>query len=218
MRRTALLVLLLLLPPPALAADGDIASGLTEALVVGAKRVVAELGRPGGFLDNPKFRIPLPGPLEQARSTLRMVGLSGLTDDLDVRLNRAAEQATPVAGDLLIQAIHNLTIKDAAGILKGPKDSATRYLERQTSQPLAEKMRPIVDRTLADAGAVRAFDSLAGRYDQLPFVGNLKADLNGHVITYAERALFDQLGAEEARIRTDPAARTTDLLKRIFGH
>ncbi len=217
MRRAALL-LLLLLPPPAFAASGDIASGLTEALVVGAKRVVAELGRPGGFLDNPKFRIPLPGPLEQARSTLRMVGLSGLVDDLDVRLNRAAEQATPVAGDLLIQAIHHLTINDAVGILNGPKDSATRYLEHQTSQPLAEKMRPIIDRALADAGAVKAFDSLAGRYDQIPFVGNLKADLNGHVISYAERALFEQLGAEEARIRTDPAARTTDLLKRIFGH
>src|SRR4051794_36149861 len=138
-------------------------SGLTEALVVGAKRVVAELGRPGGFLDNPQFRIPLPGPLEQARSTLKLVGLSGLADDLEVRLNRAAEEATPVAGDLLIQAVHNLTIKDAAGILNGAKDSATRYLERQTSQPLAEKMRPIVDRTLADAGAVKAFDSLAGR-------------------------------------------------------
>jgi hypothetical protein len=179
---------------------------------------VAELGRPGGFLDNPKFRIPLPGPLEQARSTLKMVGLSGLVDDLDVRLNRAAEEATPVAGELLIQAIHHLTINDAVGILNGPKDSATRYLEHQTSQPLAEKMRPIIDRALADAGAVKAFDSLAGRYDQLPFVGNLKADLSGHVITYAERALFDQLGAEEARIRTDPAARTTDLLKRIFGH
>ena len=208
----------MLLPPPAFAASGDIASGLTEALVVGAKRVVAELGRPGGFLDNPKFRIPLPGPLEQARSTLKMVGLSGLVDDLDVRLNRAAEQATPVAGDLLIQAIHHLTINDAVGILNGPKDFATRYLEHQTSQPLAEKMRPIIDRALADAGAVKAFDSLAGRYDQIPFVGNLKADLNGHVISYAERALFEQLGAEEARIRTDPAARTTDLLKRIFGH
>jgi hypothetical protein len=218
LRRVALLLLLLLLPPPAFAASGDIASGLTEALVVGAKRVVAELGRPGGFLDNPKFRIPLPGPLEQARSTLKMVGLSGLVDDLDVRLNRAAEQATPVAGDLLIQAIHHLTINDAVGILNGPKDSATRYLEHQTSQPLAEKMRPIIDRALADAGAVKAFDSLAGRYDQIPFVGNLKADLNGHVISYAERALFEQLGAEEARIRTDPAARTTDLLKRIFGH
>ena len=122
-----------------------------------------------------------------------------------------------MAGDLLIQAIRGLTIRDAVGILDGPKDAATRYLERQTAESLAEKMRPIVDRTLADAGAVKAFDSLAGRYEQLPFVGDLKADLSGHVIAYAERALFDQLGAEEARIRTDPAARTTDLLRRIFG-
>jgi len=217
-RRRVLLCALLCLLPPAPAGAQDIAAGLTEALVVGTERVVAQLGRPGGFLDDPKARIPLPGPLEQAQGALRMAGMSGLVDDLEVRMNRAAEQATPLAKDLIIAAIRGLSFKDAMAILQGPKDSATRYLERRTGKPLAQKMRPIVDAALADAGAVQAYQSVAGEYRSLPLVGGaLDVDLTGHVVAYAEQAIFSYLGREEAAIRTDPAARTTDLLRSVFG-
>ena len=148
-----------------------------------------------------------------------MAGMSGMVDDLDVRMNRAAEAATPIAKDLIIQAIQGLSFEDAAAILRGPNDAATRYLRRKTAKPLAQKMRPIVDQQLKDAGAVQAFESVAGEYRSLPFVGGaLDVDLTGHVITYAEQAIFLYLGKEEAAIRTNPAARTTSLLKSVFGN
>ncbi len=178
----------------------DIAAGLTEALEVGTGRVVAQLGKPGGFLDDPKARIPLPGPLEQAQTALRMAGMSGMVDDLEVRMNRAAEAATPIAKDLIIQAIQGLSFQDAAAILSGPNDAATRYLQRKTAKPLAQKMRPIVDQQLADAGAVQAFESIAGEYRSLPLVGGaLDVDLTGHVVTYAEKAIFSTLARRKRR-------------------
>ena len=217
-RRRVLLCALLCLLPAAPASAQDVAAALTEALVVGTERVVAQLGMPGGFLDDPKARIPLPGALERAQGALRMAGMSGLVDDLEVRMNRAAEQATPLAKDLIIGAIRDLSFEDAMGILKGPEDSATRYLERRTAEPLAQQMRPIVDGALADAGAVQALESVAGEYRSLPFVGGaLDVDLTGHVVGYAEEAIFGYLAREEAAIRSDPAARTTELLRSVFG-
>lgn len=216
MRRVLLLALICLLPG-ASAAAADIAEGLTEALVVGTERVVEQLGQPGGYLEDPTAHIPLPGALEQAQGALALVGMSGMVDDLEVRMNRAAEQATPVAKDLIIEAIRGLTFEDAVGILNGPNDSATRYLQRKTREPLAREMRPIVDQALADAGAVQAFESVVGEYQSLPLAGSLDVDLTGHVVTYAEKAIFDYLGQEEAAIRSDPAERTTDLLKSVFG-
>jgi len=186
---------------------------------VGTQRVVGQLGRPGGFLDDPQARIPLPGPLEQAQEALRMAGMSGLVDDLEGRMNRAAEAATPIARDLIVEAIRELSFQDAVGILNGPDDAATRYLERTTSEPLAQQMRPIVDEALADAGAVQAFDQITGEFGALPFVGGaLDVDLTGHVVRYAEQAIFDYLAREEAAIRSDPAARTTALLRSVFGN
>jgi Protein of unknown function (DUF4197) len=217
-RALASLAALLWLLAGAPAGAQDVAAGLSEALTVGTERVVAQLGQPGGFLDDPKARIPLPGPLEQAQTALRMAGMSGMVDDLEVRMNRAAEAATPVAQDLIIEAIQGLSFQDAAGILRGPNDSATRYLERKTGKSLAQKMRPIVDKELANAGAVQAFESIAGEYRSLPLVGDtLDVDLTGHVVTYTEKAIFAYLGQEEAAIRTNPAARTTSLLKSVFG-
>jgi hypothetical protein len=129
----------ILRPPAAAFAADEFAAALTEALVIGAKRAVTDLGRPDGFLGDPEVRIPLPGVLAQARSALALVGLAGLADDLEVRLNRAAEQAVPVAGELLVEAIRGLSFGDAVGILRGPEDSATRYLDRETGDELAER-------------------------------------------------------------------------------
>jgi hypothetical protein len=217
--RHALPLALICLLPGVPASAQDIAAALAEALIVGTQRVVGQLGRPGGFLDDPQARIPLPGPLEQAQGALRMAGMSGLVVDLEVRMNRAAEAATPIAQDLIVEAIRDLSFQDAVGILNGPDDAATRYLERTTSEPLAQQMRPVVDEALADAGAVQAFDQIAGQFSALPFVGGaLDVDLTGHVVRYAEQAIFDYLAREEAAIRSDPAARTTSLLRSVFGN
>ena len=218
LRHVLPLALMWLLPGVPAGAQ-DIAAGLTEALIVGTQRVVGQLGRPGGFLDDPQARIPLPGPLEQVQGALRMAGMSGLVDDLEVRMNRAAEAATPIAQDLIVEAIRDLSFQDAVGILNGPDDAATRYLERTTGEPLAQQMRPMVDEALADAGAVQAFDQIAGQFSALPFVGGaLDVDLTGHVVRYAEKVIFDYLAQEEAAIRSDPAARTTSLLRSVFGN
>jgi hypothetical protein len=218
MRRMLLLMPICLLAALPAGAQ-DVGAGLKEALVIGTERVVGQLGRPGGFLDDPKARIPLPGALEQAQGALRMAGMSGMVDDLEIRMNRAAESATPVAQDLIIEAIRGLSFQDAMGILQGPDDSATRYLEKTTGKPLAQEMRPIVDEALADAGAVQTYDQIASQFSALPFVGGaLDVDLTGHVVDYAEQAIFTYLGQQEAAIRTNPAARTTDLLKSVFGN
>lgn len=166
MRRHLLSLALIFMLPAGSSHAADIAAGLTEALAVGADRVVEQLGSQDGFLNDPKVRIPLPGGLKQAQSALKLAGMSGLVDDLELRMNRAAEQATPVAKDLIVSAIHDLSFGDAASILSGPNDSATRYLEEATGGQLGEEMRPIVDAALADAGAVQALEGVVGQYDR----------------------------------------------------
>lgn len=217
MRRYLMLLSVMCLMPTSSTYATDIAAGLTEALVVGTERVVGKLGTQGGFLDDPKVRIPLPGALAKVQSALKLAGMSSIVDDLELRMNRAAEQATPVARDLVVDAIRGLTFQDAAGILSGPNDSATRYLESKTGGQLAEQMHPIVDQALADAGAVQALESVIGQYQSIPFANKLDVDLSGHVVNYAKKAIFGYLAQEEAAIRTNPAARTTSLLESIFG-
>jgi len=197
--------------------EGEVSGGLREALEVGIVRVVDRLGRPGGFLEDPRFHIPLPSPLDKAQTALRMSGLSGLADDLEVRMNRAAEQAVPVAKDVFLGAVRGLTFEDAMAIFRGPPDSATRHLERTSGAELANRMRPIVEDALADAGAVQLCDGLAGQAASLPFVGSVRTNLTDHVLDWANRALFGYLAEEEKAIRQNPAARTTGLLQKVFG-
>ena len=197
--------------------DADIGSGLKDALRVGTERVVGRLGRPDGFNADPEVHIPLPGSLDTVRSALRTVGQSGLLDDLELRLNRAAEVATPKAKELFWQAISEMTLEDARGILDGPSDSATRYFQGKMSEPLGASMRPVVDESLAEAGAVQAYDRAMGQYRAIPFVPDAKANLTDYVLEKGIDGIFHYLGQEEAAIRSDPAQRTTDLLRRVFG-
>ncbi|MBI3707871.1 MAG: DUF4197 domain-containing protein [Proteobacteria bacterium] len=195
----------------------EIGSGLREALRVGTERVVQHIGRPDGFNANPEIHIPLPDTLHRVQSALKAVGASGMADDLELRFNRAAEAATPKAKELFWKAINEMTWDDVQHIYRGPKDAATQYLKAKMSNPLADAMRPIVDRSLADAGAIHAYDQMMGRYRSLPLVPDAKADLTTHVLEKAMGAIFLYLGREEAAIRENPAQRTTDLLKKVFG-
>lgn len=198
-------------------ASGEIAAGLKEALRVGSGRVVDRLGAADGFNADPKVRIPLPKSLQTVHQALSRVGMGGLTEDLELRLNRAAEAAAPKARDLFVDAISQMTIEDAQGIWKGPPDAATRYFEGKMSAPLAAEMRPVVEESLTEAGAVQVYDQAMGRYRSLPFVPDLKTDLTGHVVDGALAGIFTYLGEEEAAIRANPAKRSTELLQKVFG-
>lgn len=198
-------------------AEGTIADGLTEALRLGTRAVVTQLGRPGGFADDPAVRIPLPGGLEQVRSGLVAAGLGPLIEDLEGRMNRAAELAVPEASALFQEAITAMTIEDARGILNGPDDSATRYFEGRMRPELARRMTPIVETELAEVGAVQAFDAFVAEYASLPLMPNIRGSLTGHVVDETLGGLFHYVAIEEQKIRRDPAARTTDLLRTVFG-
>jgi hypothetical protein len=195
----------------------DIISGLKEALRVGSDNVVARLGRSGGFSDDAAVHIPLPDSLREAQSLLGRFGMSGLFDDLELRLNRAAEAATPKTKELFWKAIQGMSLDDAREIYDGPKDAATRYFQSKMTPELSTAMRPVVDASLADVGAIQAYDNAMAEYRKLPMVPDVKANLTEHVVEKGLDGIFHYLAQEEAAIRTNPVAQTTDLLKRVFG-
>jgi hypothetical protein len=206
-------------------------SGLREALRVAAQRTVSHVGKPDGFLKDPAIHIPLPGPLETAKKGPGAVGASGLLDDLETRMNRAAETAAPKALDIFSDAIAKMSVTDAKAIVTGPSDAATQYFKRTTTAPLTTSFRPIVDRSLADAGALQAYHAASEKIGsggtlgalggalggQSPQGGAAGFDFTGFVVDKALAGLFHYIGQEEASIRTNPATRSTELLKQVFG-
>ena len=198
--------------------SGEIAAGLKEALRVGADNVVGRLGRPDGFRLDPKVHIPLPENLRKAREEAARFGLDGRFAELENRLNAAAEAATPKAKRLFVDAISQMTLEDARAILNGPDDAATRYFEEKTSDRLAAEMKPIVDSSMAEVGVLQAYDSvLSGLGPAAGMLPDLKTDLSSYVVGKAMDGIFTYLAAEEAAIRKDPAKRTTELLRKVFG-
>jgi len=199
----------------------DIIRGLKEALNIGSTNVVSQLGVVNGFNADPNIKIPLPDTLQKVDNALSAIGMNSLTNDLETRLNRAAEAATPKAKALFLSAIQNMTINDAKGILNGPQDAATQYLRRAMGPQLSQEMQPIIQNTLAQAGAIQAYDQVVGRYEQIPFVSNLagnsKTQLNDYVTDKALDGIFFYVAREEAAIRANPAKRTSEILQKVFG-
>lgn len=198
-------------------ADSEVAEGLREALRIGSENVVSHLGREDGYYLDPKAHIPLPASLQNVQNILKRAGMGHMLDDLELRMNRAAEQATPRAREMFVQAISEMTLDDVRGIYNGPDDAATRYFEDTMSGPLSEEFTPLVRQSLADVGAVRAYEDLMSRYQQLPFVPDARADISKHVVDHSIEAIFDYLALEEAAIRNDPLKQTTSILQRVFG-
>lgn len=196
--------------------NDEIGKGIKEALRVGTERLVGQLGSANGFNGDPQVRIPLPDTLKKVQSALGRFGMSGMADDLEVRLNRAAEAATPKAKKLFGDAITAMTLEDVRKILNGPENSATQFFQGKMTSPLKAEFKPIVNASLADVGAINSYDKMMGQYKSLPFVPDVKADLTNHVLEKAVAGIFLYLGKEEAAIRKDPAKRTTDLLKKVF--
>jgi hypothetical protein len=195
----------------------DISAGLKEALRVGTANVVNSLGATDGFNLDPKIHIRLPRELRQVKEVLGKIGMDSMLTDLETRLNRAAEIATPKAKQLFITAIDDMTLDDVMAIYNGPEDSATKYFKSRMAAPLAAAMKPIVDESLADVGAVKSYDEAIATYNSIPFAPEVEANLNDYVVEKGMKGIFFYLAREEAAIRENPAARTTELLKRVFG-
>lgn len=195
----------------------DISRGLKQALSVGSEQVVSQLGQTGGYNADPVVHIPLPQALISAREVASRVGLAGSFDTLEGRLNSAAEQAAPQARSLLLNAISQMTLDDARGILQGPDDAATQFFERTMGDRLSNAMRPIIDNSLAQVGAVRSFNQLLASYRKIPFAPPVEADLTDHVLQLGMQGIWHYIAVEEKAIRDNPVKRTTDLLRRVFG-
>ena len=198
--------------------DSDIAAGLKDALRVSSEQVVSQLSGIDGFNGDAKIHIPLPDNLKRVDSVLKGIGMGYLMDDLELKLNRAAEQATPKAKRLFGDAIRQMSFADVRRIYEGPDDAATQYFKGKMSLPLANQMRPIIEKTLEQVGAVRAFDRAMGKYQSLPFVPDVKSDLTTHVVDGALAGIFYYMAVEEAAIRKEPAKRTTEILRKVFGN
>ena len=197
--------------------ESTVAAGLKEALEVGTERSVVRTSKHGGFLDDPLLRIALPEELDTMAEGLRAVGLGGEVDQLEVTMNRAAERASGEAKQVFWDAVKSMTIADAMGILNGPDDAATRYFRDRTEGRLRERFSPVVDGAMRQVGLYQAYDRLLGQYQLLALFTNPTVELNRYVTDETLDGLFLVLAGEEKRIREDPLARSTDLLRTVFG-
>ncbi len=196
----------------------EIIAGLKEALNVGVERATRLLGQDGGFLNDALVRIPMPGPLQQVERGLRTVGQDALADDFIATMNHAAEQAVPASTTILADTIRNMSLEDARGILNGPDDAATQYFRQQNEARLTDALLPIVRDSTAQAGVTSAYKDMTGNLGMLsPLVDQGDLDLDRYVTQKTLDGLFLKLATEEKRIREDPVARSTDLLRKVFA-
>lgn len=193
------------------------AKGLKEALRVGAKSAVALVSKPDGFLGNPEIRIPLPGAMKDMARGLKRIGFASQLDEFERSMNRAAESAAGEALDVFGKAIAEMSISDARGILAGGPTAATDYLKGTTSDELRARFSPIVEKSMARTGVVAIYDRLMQHWKALPLAARPNLDLDQYVTQKTLDGLFLMIGKEEGRIRSDPKARASDLLKRVFG-
>jgi len=197
-----------------------IVKGLKEALASGTERAVKEVARPDGYYGNELIKILLPGKIQQAANLLSEFGYQQQVDELVLSMNRAAEQAAPVAARFFGDAIRQMSVEDARGILNGGDTAATTYFAKKTRAQLTEAFKPTVSKTMSRVGTVRAYKEMVGKYDLIPLasvVGVPSLNLEDYVTARALDGLFTMVGAEEKKIRTNPAAQTSDLLRKVFG-
>ncbi len=196
----------------------EMVAGLKEALDKGTQFAVDKLGKPGGFLNNKEVRIPMPESLSWVESSLRTLGQDELADEFVTTMNEAAEQAVPEAADIFGEAIQNMSVEDAQAILTGPDDAATEYFRTHTETALTDKMRPIVETATARTSVTAAYknmtDKAGGLTSMLP---GSTTDIDGYVTGKTLDGLFLMIAREERKIRTNPVARSTELMQKVFG-
>jgi len=199
--------------------EPTVIAGIKEALRVGTQNTVLTTSRLDGYLGNQLIRIAIPEQLESMVSTLRQVGLGSQVDELEVGMNRAAELAAAEAREVFWDAITGMTVSDAFGILNGDDTAATDYFRVRTQTALYSRFHPIVQEKMDEVGLSRIYGRIADTYNSLPMTGTPQlVDLDQYVTERALAGLFTVLAQEERKIRQDPLARTTDLLRRVFGN
>jgi hypothetical protein len=194
------------------------ASGVRAALERGADSAVSLLGKPGGFLDNPQVKIPLPGALNSAASLLRSIGEGKRVDDLVTSMNRAAESAVPEAKPLLLNAVHAMSVEDAINIVRGGDTSVTTFFESKTRKQLSDKFLPIVTAETAKVSLAAKYNAVASKGSAFGLVKPEDANVEQYVTRKALDGLFLMIGQEEKKIRADPVGTGSALLAAVFGH
>lgn len=198
--------------------NSEVTNGLKEALKIGAQNASKQLSSTDGFFQNQAIKIFLPAEVKEVERTLRSVGMGSLVDKAILSLNRAAEDASKQAAPIFVNAITSMSIQDAMGILTGGENSATMYLQNRTTTQLTNSFRPVIQSSLNKVGAVDLWKNVFSTYNNLPLVQNkVNPDLIGYVTERALVGLFQTIAIEEKKIRTDPAAQVTNLLRKVFG-
>ena len=198
--------------------ESEIVEGLKQALEIGTGKAVDLVSKTGGYYNNPEIKIPLPGSVQKAEKLLRGVGFGSKVDAFELSMNNAAERAAPEAKSIFWDAIKKMKIDDAKKILNGGDDEATLFFKDKTYGRLQEIFEPIVKESMGEVGVTRTYQDLNAKVEKIPFADSLNVDLDQYVTDGALNGLFQMLAEEEKKIRSDPAARVTDLLKKVFGN
>jgi len=196
----------------------EVAIGLKSALIIGINRSFYQASQPNGFYNNKKIRIGFPEEAEKVESTLRRIGLSNQVDNFIIQLNRGAEKATYQAKPIFIETIDQMDIEDAWTILRGDQDAATQYLRINASAKLYQQFAPIVKRNLDEVKATYYYKEIINRYNRLPSVQKVNPNLEEYATKRAMAGLFYLIAKEEERIRENPTARTTSVIRKVFAH
>ncbi|MCX7036945.1 MAG: DUF4197 domain-containing protein [Proteobacteria bacterium] len=193
-------------------------AGIKETLAVGTRNAVKSLAKPDGFFANEAVKILMPEKVRRITDLASKAGYGKQVDELVLTMNRAAEAAAPVAADYFATAIREMSVEDARGILTGGNTAATDFFRTKTRDKLYNALKPIVSRKVGEVGTAKAYQSLAGKVKDIPFVGgSINLDLEDYVTNKSLDGLYTMVGQEEQKIRANPVARTTDLLKAVFG-
>jgi hypothetical protein len=195
----------------------DAINGLKTALQNSAQSAVAKLGKPDGFMNDVRIKIPLPPSMKRAEAMMHSIGAGKQADDLVLKMNRAAEAAVPQAKPLLIDAAKKMTVQDAKGILSGGPDSATQYFRRATTEPLVAKFKPIVRKSMAKVKLAEAYDEIAASGAKFGLVKEEDSNLEDYVTRKALDGLFVGIADEEKKIRENPKAAASSIVKKVFG-
>ncbi|WP_434572112.1 DUF4197 domain-containing protein [Pseudomonas sp. Z3-6] len=195
----------------------DATGGLKDALTQGAQVAVKQLGTPGGFSNNPDVKIELPGKLGKVASKMKAFGMGEQVDQLETSMNQAAEAAVVQAQPILVNAVKNMSVSDAKGILSGGNDSATQYLNKSSREQIRAKFLPIVKQATDKVGLAQQYNAFAGQAATFGVLDAKSANIENYVTEQALDGLFEMIGKQEATIRQNPAAAATSLAKKVFG-
>jgi RNA binding exosome subunit len=197
--------------------ESTVVSGLKEALSIGTDKAVTNVSQVDGYFGNQVIKILMPEKIQKVADILGKVGYQKQVDDFVLSMNRAAEKAAPQATSIFVDAIKGMTIEDARKILNGGDTAATEFFKSKTHDKIYDVFKPIVSSSMDEVGVTRSYKEMMGKYESFPFMSKESVDLDHYVTNKAMDGLFYMVGQEEKKIRTDPAARVTDLLKTVFG-